>query len=139
MLGKLLAIGSSFDWISPVLSGIQDLANGASHTFLIPGGSGWSGREIDRLLREHGVKTWGAMTVNNTLMLTVRDKQARWADYLLQRSAIPLLNPITSGQPDAAGSLGASSSSHETKRARRGGMLEDLDRMLDSVARSLGL
>ena len=139
MLDKLLEIGSWFDWISPVAAQIQDIANGPSHTFLIPEGSGWSGRDIDGMLRDHGVKTWGMMIVNHTLMLTVRDKQARWADYLLQRSAVPLLNPITSGQPAATATPSDGSGGPEPTTARRRGLLDTLDGLLDSVSTTLGL
>ena len=139
MLDKLSEIGSWFDWISPVAAQILDIANGPSHTFLIPEGSGWSGRDIGRMLCDHGVKTWGMMIVNHTLMLTVRDKQARWADYLLQRSAVPLLNPITSGQPAATGTPFGDRGGPEPTTARRRGLFDKLDGLLDSVTKTLGL
>ena len=93
-----LEFGKCFDWISPVLAAAQDVVNGPGHTFLIPAYSGWSGREICKLLHDHGVETWGVMIppYSNTLMITVRQKQGRWADYLLQRSGVPLLNPMVS-------------------------------------------
>ena len=139
MLDKLLEIGSWFDWISPALAQVQDIANGPSHTFLIPQASGWSGREISRMLREHGVKHWGMMIVNHTLMLSVRQKQARWADYLLQRSGIPLLNPISSSQPATAGARPSAEGGPERQPARRRGLFEELNGLLDSMAKTLGL
>jgi len=139
MLDKLLEIGSCFDWISPALAQVQDITNGPSHTFLIPQASGWSGREISRMLREHGVKHWGMMIVNHTLMLTVRQKQARWADYLLQRSGIPLFNPISSGQPATAGTWPSAVRDRERKPERHHGLLEELNGFLDSMAKTLGL
>ena len=93
---SLLDILTIFDWITPTVAGIQDVVYGPSHTFLIPEASGYSGREILNLLHDHGVKTWGAMIVNDTLMITVRQSQAKWGDYLLQRAAVPLFNPIAS-------------------------------------------
>jgi len=77
MLEELLELGTIFDWISPTLSIAQDLANGPSHTFLIPQDCGWTGMEIAHLLRRRGIKTWGHMIVNGTFMITVRQPQGR--------------------------------------------------------------
>ena len=89
MLDRLLAVGSTFDWISPVVAWAQDLANGPSRTFLIPHDCGWSGKEVQRLLGRRGVKTWGLMIVGDTLMITVPLGQARHAAGLLQREGVP--------------------------------------------------
>lgn len=94
MLDTVLGIGASFDWLSPLASVLGDLVNGGGHTFLIPySGSPMSGREIEIMLRRRGVRTWGAMVVSGTLMLTVRPQQARWAEHLLQQAGVPLENP----------------------------------------------
>lgn len=108
MIDRLLAAGSVFDWITPLTAFIQDVVNGLSHTLLIPHGCGRAPRQIGSLLRAHGVRWWGMMVVNDTLMITVRRRQARWADYLVQREGIPLLNPLTGAgglpvEPVAAG------------------------------------
>ncbi len=104
MFDKFLAIGSMFDWITPVAAYAQDFLYGPSHTFLIPHGIGWSGYEIARLLNRHGIQTWGLMIVGDTLMVSVRQTQARWAQYLLQREGIPIDNPLEGnpwGRPSA--------------------------------------
>lgn len=90
MLEKILEVGTIFDWISPVLAGVQDLLNGPSHTFFVPEDCYWSGQEVANLLRNHGIKTWGHMTVNRMRMITVRQAQAPWAQYLLDREGIPI-------------------------------------------------
>lgn len=102
MFDKILAFGSMFDWITPVAAYAQDFLYGPAHTFLIPHGIGWSGREIARLLNRHGVKTWGLMIVSDTLMVSVREPQARWAQYLLQREGIPIDNPLEEPRSAAA-------------------------------------
>ena len=89
MLEELLELGTIFDWISPTLSVAQDLANGPSHTFLIPQDCGWTGMEIANLLRRRGIKTWGHMIVNGRFMITVRQPQAEFAHYLLQQAGLP--------------------------------------------------
>jgi hypothetical protein len=89
MLEELLELGTIFDWISPTLSVAQDLANGPSHTFLIPQDCGWTGMEIANLLRRRGIRTWGHMIVNSRFMITVRQPQAEFARYLLQQAGLP--------------------------------------------------
>jgi hypothetical protein len=104
MLDKVLEVGACFDWITPLITVVQDLANGPGHTFLIPNDCGWSGRDIEDLLRRRGVRSWGHMVVKHSLMLRVRQKQARWAQYLLERAGIPLEGGmVASSRAQAAG------------------------------------
>ena len=76
MIDDLLEALTFFDWISPTLAIAQDLANGPSHTYLIPVECGWTGNEIAQALRAQGIKTWGHMIVNHHFMITVRQNQA---------------------------------------------------------------
>ncbi|NIV31789.1 MAG: hypothetical protein GWN58_20575 [Anaerolineae bacterium] len=95
LIDKGLAIGAGFDWISPLLGFAGDLMNGPSHGFLVPYDScPMSGKEIARLLRERGVKTWGMMIVSGTLMFSVQLKKARWAQHILEQRGVPIENPI---------------------------------------------
>ena len=96
-LDRFLEIGSMFDGISPTLAFFQDIFNGPSHTFLIPHDCGRSGREIETLLTGNGIRVWGQMIVNRTIMLTVRQTQARFAQYLLDRAGIPVETPYGGG------------------------------------------
>ena len=98
MFDKLLRIGTAFDWISPLLAYIGDLLHGPNVTFGIVEGAGWSGFEVQHLLRSHGVKTWGLMAVNDgrsptggTVLITVPERQALRARYVLERAGVPLL------------------------------------------------
>lgn len=59
MIDKLLEIGCVFDWISPVLAGIQDIRYGANWTYLVPDNAGFSGRDVARILAGAGVESWG--------------------------------------------------------------------------------
>ena len=83
MFDSIVRIGASLDWISPLAAIAQDLANGPSHTFLIPTNCGRTGREIINLLRIRGVKTWGHMIINDTITISVPESQAVWAQRLL--------------------------------------------------------
>jgi len=92
MLDKLLEIGSSFDWISPIAAYVGDIACGPGHTLMIPVDCGWSGFAIERYLHRYGIRTWGGMIVNRTIMLTVPLSQAEFAEYLLLREGLLLEN-----------------------------------------------
>lgn len=98
MFFKLLEFGMGFDWITPVLAQIQDIAYGPRRILMIGSGSGWSGHRIGQMLTDHGVKNWGMMIVKGDLLVSVKKKQLKWAEYLLQREGIPLLNPVYGGQ-----------------------------------------
>ena len=93
MIDEVLNVGSTFDWISPVLASAQDIVNGPSHTFLIPDQCGWSGYGIRDLLQRSGVQTWGLMIVSDTLMVSVPKAKSGWAFTVLSRNGIPVENP----------------------------------------------
>ena len=131
MIDDLLHLMASFDLISPVLAVIQNVANGPSHTFLIPEDCGWSGRRIEHLLRSHGVKTWGLMIINRMLRITVRRPQARWAQYLLEREGIPIEYGVIDERIDRA--------PRPAQANERTSPLETLDRWLDELEGFLGL
>jgi hypothetical protein len=90
MLKRVVEFGSYFDWITPLVAFFKDWMNRPAHTFLIPDDCGWSALEIERVLRRHGIKTWGVMIVKGSIMMTMRLAQAHWAQYLLEREGIPI-------------------------------------------------
>ncbi|OGO40087.1 MAG: hypothetical protein A2Z03_05075 [Chloroflexi bacterium RBG_16_56_8] len=51
---------------------------------------GWSGIEIERLLFRHGVRVWGRGFLDEQLFFRVKKRQARWAEYVLLRRAVPI-------------------------------------------------
>lgn len=91
---------SIFDWITPFAGFIEDLANDPtplqsnSWTFFIPYDkalqNGRNALDIENLLRQNGVKTWGRQITGGDLFFSVNLEQARWAEYLLLRAGIPL-------------------------------------------------
>ena len=96
LFDDIIEAGATLDWISPLASVIGDALNGPGHTFLIPyDDCPMSGREIEKLLRSHRVKTWGAMVVGGTFMLTVPEGRARYAESLLDEQGVPLENPLS--------------------------------------------
>jgi hypothetical protein len=101
MLKHLVHAANSLDWITPLAAEIQDLVQGPAHTFLIAEGGGLSATEIQAHLEHYGIKVWGLMYDGDTLMLSVPQEKAEWADYLLQKLGLQLLN----GAPTQAGGL----------------------------------
>lgn len=88
---RFLSIGSTPDWISPLLGLIQDFTNGPRHTFYVARACGLSVNQIKGLLRRQGVKVWGDMIIDDMIVFSVRQPQARWADYILRREGVPIL------------------------------------------------
>ena len=118
---NILEFGATFDWISPVAAWVQDFANGPSHTFLLPHACGHSGLEIERMLRRKGVKTWGLMIVEDTLMVTVPLGQARLAAHILERAGV------------SAGAVPSGGSPPEGARAQERGAFDSLFDVFDRV------
>ncbi len=89
-----------FDWITPSVNIFEHIVNDPtplqsnSWTFFIPYnrsiGNGWNAFDIEKLMRENGVKMWGTQITNGDLFFTVKLEQAQWAEYLLVRHGIPI-------------------------------------------------
>ena len=91
---KFLGVASCWDWISPAIAVGGDLVNGDGHTLMIPLECGWTGREIELLLREYGIQTWGAFipALSTTILITIKPEMVDRAQYVLQQYGIPLEN-----------------------------------------------
>ena len=114
MFRNVLKIIAIADWVTPTTAIIQHFTKGPSHTFFIPEDCGCSGHEITAMLQRYGVRTWSGMIINNTIMFTVGERQAQWAQYLLLHHDIP----IASGLLDA--------NSARSARHPQRGLLSDL-------------
>ena len=140
MFDKLLEWGTVFDWISPLIAEVQDITNGPAHTFLIPEDCGWSGRAIERLLRDQGIKTWGLMIADNMILITVRVVQARWAQYMLDRERIPIAYGVLDEEAQAQGQMEQIEEARkqylwtqERKRKQPGGIIKSFLQSLFTV------
>ena len=80
--------GTCFDWISPVLAILGNIARGPSTVFLVDMSCGYTGREVITYLRQYGVETWGHMIVNNYLTISVHESQADTARQLLAAAGL---------------------------------------------------
>lgn len=97
---KLFEFISIFDWITPTWGFIETFWNDPtplqtnSWTFFVPYdaalNSGWNAVDIEKLLHQHGIKTWGGQITNGEFFVSVKLEQAQWAEYLILRHRIPL-------------------------------------------------
>lgn len=88
MIDKIIAIGIAMDWISPVMSMINDALRGSRVDFAIPWDCGWSANEVGYLLELHGVDCWGLMVRNEVILFSIKKSQYRWVKYILVKNEI---------------------------------------------------
>jgi hypothetical protein len=54
----------------------------------------WRGIDVERLLRRHGVKIWDRGIAGDDLYFCVKQRQAKWAEYLLLRAGVPVTSAL---------------------------------------------
>ena len=89
MLDKTLSFGAGFDWITPIWTFIQDYRRRPAVHYDIPADCGWHIHAIRDMLQESGIRLWGLALYQDTFVFSVRQAQARYTQYLLERSGIP--------------------------------------------------
>ena len=60
-------------------------------------GQGFSGADVERLLRKYGVRVYArqyAESAGDEFGVTVTKGQARWAEHILRRAGVPLTSPL---------------------------------------------
>jgi len=62
---------------------------------LVARDSHWRGIDIERLLRRHGVKVWDRGLAGDQLCFRVKERQVKWAEYLLLRAGVPVTSKLT--------------------------------------------
>lgn len=96
---KLFEALAIFDWITPTVALIEDVAEGGpfnldAWTFFVPYdqaiGRGWSAAYIEDLLAQHGIKMRGGLVHLGEYFFKVDLNQAAWAEYVLSTHGIPL-------------------------------------------------
>ncbi|MBI5032337.1 MAG: hypothetical protein HZB51_17545 [Chloroflexi bacterium] len=56
--------------------------------------AGWSGVQIEKLLNRYGIRVWGRGFTQDNYFFRVKERQARWAEYLLMRRGIPVTSQL---------------------------------------------
>ncbi|MCB0116341.1 MAG: hypothetical protein KDD84_19720 [Caldilineaceae bacterium] len=76
------------DWIDGF---VGRLLHGPMHRFSFSRHSGFTGSDVEHLLRRYGVRVWQReMDDPDELALHVKQSQAVWAEYVLCRAGVPL-------------------------------------------------
>lgn len=79
---------------APVIGLASELVRGAtgasSWTFHVPRDSGWTGGDVESLLGHYAIVVWGRRITGRHYILSVKSRQANWAEYLILRRGIPL-------------------------------------------------
>jgi len=73
------------------------LQYGQLHCFTFVTTTGFTGIEVEKLLRQYGIRVWGRMIASEQeqeLAFHVKQRQAVWAEYLLCRAGVPLTSPL---------------------------------------------
>lgn len=100
MLDSLIKFGAMFNWITPLLTWLQDAANRPSIGYNVSVHGSWSAIAIERLLRLHGVKIWGLTIFGDVITFRARVAQAKYAQYLQERNGIHYVGGIQAPQED---------------------------------------
>lgn len=93
MLDNILAIGASFDWITPCVDLYKDLKYN-HHDFIVGRYSDWSVGKTQRLLKSNGITTWGIEYTADTFSLRLREEDVAEAQRVLIASGVPLIGGL---------------------------------------------
>lgn len=127
MLEALLKLGSDCDLITPTIAFFQTKRNGPSVKFYVPYDTGWSAVQIEQMLKSKGIYVWGLMVQDEEIVFTVRETQARYTAYWLDRYR---LQNESSLKEEEAGEDRAAAGG---KKGRAKGTTGMLDGMLDGI------
>jgi hypothetical protein len=84
-----------FDLLNPLDGYFGQLFNGPMHRFSFLADAGFSGLEIEKMLRRYGIRVWGRnMDDPAEHSFLVKETQAEWAEYLLCRAGVPLTGQL---------------------------------------------
>ena len=132
MVRDVLKILAYFNWITPLEIVTRRAFYGPSYSFKIPETSGWSGAGIVNMLRQQGgISTYGYMFVNDHFMFHVPREQARFAQYLMQRAGIPIMNPVQSTERNHP-----YQSPHSEEKGKD--FLDEIDGFIEAIRRDIG-
>lgn len=79
------------DGASPLVAPLRNVVEGPSHRFAVHADAGWSGHDIETLLASYGVTLWDKLALGNRVCFTVRQAQAQWTQYLLERQGLTII------------------------------------------------
>lgn len=84
IVDDVLAIGSVFDWITPVAAIITTLLKGGGTTMSVSvSATGYGPNEVKAILREDGIDCWGVQWVDDRVIFVVRPDDVNLAQQAL--------------------------------------------------------
>lgn len=87
-----MALPDLINWLDGV-SG--RLTHGQLYRFTFSTATGFTGVEIEMLLRQYGIRIWGREIIEQKeLAFLVKERQAVWAEYILCRAGVPLTSKL---------------------------------------------
>jgi len=131
-MNEIVELLARLDWFERLDAFLRQLSGQDSWQFYVPRDCGWSGIEMERLLKRHGVKIWDRDFTRDCLTFRVKRRQANWAEYLLRRRGIPVVSQPFNPLNDEYARRHAPGSEPPTRRQQRkiGGLLDDLIALL---------
>lgn len=145
MLNGMVNALSGCDIVSPTISLFRSMRNGPSVRFFVPYDLGWSAVQMKKMLESKGVIVWGLTVAGEDITFQVRETQARYAAYWLQRHRLPFestskesLNGKGPSGTDGTGG-GRQENAKNGKPGKTGkqgmfdGVLDRIDGMVDSL------
>ena len=94
------------DGASPIAGPVRNIIEGPSHHFSIDARCGYSGLDIETRLSEYGVTMWNKLALGNKISFNVREAQAQWTEYLLERFGLTILEGAAPKRPKGGNLLG---------------------------------
>ena len=125
-MGTLVELIARLNWFERADELIRSVTGTASWRLAVPRACGWSGRDMEQLLRRHGVRIWGRNFDRHHLYFRVKLEQANWAEYLLWRRGIPVVSPPFNPMNRSYGLRHAPGSEPGASNRRQPNLIEDL-------------
>jgi len=90
------------DLLNPLDALVGRLLHGPMHRFTFRRDGGFTGAQVEMLLRQYGIRVWGReVDDRHELALLVKRRQAVWAEYILCRAGVPLTSPLLDPRNEA--------------------------------------
>lgn len=89
MFDKIVRVSAQWDWITPLITVVQNWRYRPTTGFSLPFGHSYSAWEIKRFLKSKGIRVWGVMVIGDSISIRVRKAQALYTQYWLEQLGIP--------------------------------------------------
>ena len=137
MFDRLIDIGATLDWITPLIDFIKNAKNGPRHSFFVDRYVGWSANDIKRLLKQRDIEMWGIVFFKESIAFDVKESQALQTQYLLQQNNLPILQGVIA--PCHLHNKQKQSPAKPVVKTKKAGVWQEFNQWLDELAGFLGV